>query len=135
MTNDTSEIKEVNLNNVTYLFDTNILIDYLKGYQSASDIIEQSLPAKISIITWIEVLVGTTADNRQATEDFLSEFEIIDLDKTIATQAINVRKQHKIKLPDAVIWATAKHYGYILVTRNTKDFSNEETDVLIPYHI
>ncbi len=118
-----------------YLFDTNILIDYLKGYQFASDIIEQSLPAKISMITWIEVLVGTTVENRQATEDFLNEFEIVGLNKEIANRAIEIRKQHRIKLPDAVIWATAQYHSCILVTRNTKDFAKDRDDVFIPYQL
>lgn len=119
----------------TVVLDTNILIDYLKGFQSAKGFVEQTEGANISVITWIEVLVGTTPQNRQATVDFLNQFEMVTINKAIANVAVGIRKQHRIKLPDAVIWATAKHLNSKLITRNTKDFSSEYADIMIPYEL
>lgn len=48
-------------------------------------------------------------------------------------QAIVIMQEKKIKMPDAIIWATAKVSGCGLVTRNTKDFKKSESDVFIPY--
>ena len=41
----------------------------------------------------------------------------------------------RIKLPDAIIWATAQTNHRILITRNTKDFAKNEPGVMIPYHL
>ena len=40
-----------------------------------------------------------------------------------AEQTITLRKKHKIKLPDAIIAATALVHNLTLLTRNEKDFS------------
>ena len=44
----------------------------------------------------------------------------------VAEEAVRLRKEHHLKLPDAIIYATARAHGCLLVTRNTKDFSARE---------
>jgi predicted nucleic acid-binding protein len=39
----------------------------------------------------------------------------------------------KVRLPDAIIWATALHESALLVTRDTKDFPSAEPGIRIPY--
>lgn len=117
------------------LFDTNILIDYLIGHNEARLIIEQYENPQISIITKMEVLVGTTEDNEEIIREFLDNFAVIPLNEEIAETAIEIRKNNKIKLPDAIIWATAKYNNSLLITRNTKDFSMHSSDIKIPYNI
>jgi predicted nucleic acid-binding protein len=117
------------------LFDTNILIDYLIGHNEARLIIEQYENPQISIITKMEVLVGTTEDNEEIIREFLDNFTVIALNEEIAETAIEIRKNNKIKLPDAIIWATAKYNNSLLITRNTKDFSMHSSDIKIPYNI
>ncbi|CAN0605514.1 unnamed protein product, partial [Ectocarpus sp. 12 AP-2014] len=46
-----------------------------------------------------------------------------------------VRVKNKVKLPDAIIWATAKYKNSLLITRNIKDFSMQSADIKIPYYI
>lgn len=116
-----------------YVFDTNILIDYLNGFSSAIDILEQCQNPTISRITWIEVMVGTNEQNKQSTEQFLALFDIIDISKDIARQSVKIRQTKRIKLPDAIILATANHLNLPLVSRNTKDFSADEPNIIIPY--
>jgi predicted nucleic acid-binding protein len=53
----------------------------------------------------------------------------------VATEAVAIRKQARIKLPDAIIWATARLEDRVLVTRNKKDFSPSDPGVRIPYVI
>ena len=91
------------------LFDTNILIDYLLGHKEASKEFEQYETLQISIITKMEVLFGTSTDNEEVVKEFLENFEVISVNEEIAELAVNIRKGYKIKLPDAIIWATAKH--------------------------
>ena len=53
---------------------------------------------------------------------FLESFERIFLTKEIEKQTILIRKSYKIKLPDAIIAATAMVYNLTLVTHNVDDF-------------
>lgn len=117
------------------LFDTNILIDYLNAVPQARAEIVRVTSKAISIISWIEVMVGTTAATRHATRDFLGEFEIVDLDTDIAERAVELRRMHRIKLPDAVIWASANARGFVLITRNVKDFPAGTPGVFMPYSL
>lgn len=117
------------------IFDTNILIDYLMGYEQAKVALKQYTSPQISIITKMEVLIGATKDNEEIIKAFLSNFTIVPLNENIAEIAVDIRKKHKIKLPDAIIWATAKYENSLLITRNIKDFSAQSTDIRIPYNI
>jgi predicted nucleic acid-binding protein len=54
----------------------------------------------------------------------------------IILKAIENRKAHKTKLPDAIIAATALVNELIIITRNTKDFDKiKGLEVLNPYDI
>ena len=116
------------------VFDTNILIDYLIGKKKKKKEIEQYQSPQISIITKMEILVGVT-DNEEIIKEFLNGFNIIPLNDEIAEIAVNIRKENKIKIPDAIIWATAKYTDSLLITRNTKDFQELGADIKIPYNI
>lgn len=120
---------------VAVLFDTNILIDHLNGSPQARDEIRRYDSPAISIVTWMEVMVGPPADLVEATRTFLGGFQVIALDDPIATRAVELRRAHRIKLPDAVIWATAQVTGRLLVTRNIKDFPPGDPGVREPYRL
>ncbi len=57
------------------------------------------------------------------------------LDAITAENAVQLRRQYRMKLPDAIIWGTAKAHHAVLVTRNTKDFNPEWEDIDIPYKL
>ena len=44
-----------------------------------------------------------------------------------------IRRDRRVKLPDAVIWATARAESALLVTRNTKDFPRDDPGIRVPY--
>jgi len=115
------------------LFDTNILIDHLNAVPQAREELERFEGRAISIITWMEVMLGANADLVEPTRLFLEGFKVIGLDDEIANRAVELRRAHRIKLPDAVIWATAQTSGRLLVTRNTKDFSPDDPGIREPY--
>lgn len=117
------------------LYDTNILIDFLAGDLRAQAEIARYADHAISVITWMEVMIGTTAQNDAVTRRFLSGFELIDIDAAVREQAVKLRQAHRMKLPDAIIWASAQVHGRMLVTRNTKDFSASASDVRVPYTV
>jgi predicted nucleic acid-binding protein len=120
---------------VKALFDTNILIDYLNGVPEAQDELDRYDEKAISIVTWMEVMVGASLALEAPTRFFLDGFEIIALDNGIAEHAIAFRKASKSKLPDAIIWASAQANGLLLVTRNAKDFPASDPGVRMPYLI
>ena len=120
---------------VKALFDTNILIDYLNGIAAARDELDRYEDKAISIVTWMEVLARATPTVQAATRAFLDGFEIVALDNPIAERAVTLRKRNKIKLPDAIILASAEANARLLVTRNTKDFHASDPDVRVPYVI
>ena len=117
------------------LFDTNVLIDYLLNVEEARAELRLYRKAAISVISWMEVMAGARPDNEQATRRFLNRFDRIGLDAQIAERAVAVRRERRIKLPDAIIWATANCGALMLVTRNSKDFPAGEPWVRIPYSL
>jgi len=119
---------------VNALFDTNILIDYLNGIDEANQELTLYEDKAISVITWMEVMIGTTEETDQATRDWLrSAFTLIPIDDAISNSAVEVRKRDNVKLPDAIIYATAQVSARLLVTRNTRDFSPDNPLIRLPY--
>jgi predicted nucleic acid-binding protein len=118
------------------VFDTNILIDYLSGIPLAKDEILRFPEAYISTITWAEVMAGSRDQSEEkAIRRFLEDFHCMAVDQQVADLSFQIRRQHRVKLPDAIIWATARHKNTLLVTRNTKDFPDTEPDIRVPYRL
>ena len=120
---------------VSALFDTNILIDYLNGVGQAKTELDRYADKAISLITWMEVMVGATPETEEILRGFLGGFVNLPINEQVSDAAVALRKKHKIKLPDAIVWASAQVDRRILVTRNTKDFSRDEPGVRVPYQI
>jgi predicted nucleic acid-binding protein len=120
---------------VKALFDTNILIDYLNGHEKARNELSRYTEVAISMITWMEVMAGATDLDRLETETFLQSFELLPVDMHVARRAVEIRQAKRVKLPDAIIWATAQENNLLLVTRNPKDFHADEPGVRIPYQL
>jgi predicted nucleic acid-binding protein len=118
---------------VKALFDTNILIDYLNAIPEAAAELQLYEDRAISIITWMEVMVGAEDRLSKATRAFLDGFTTVELRSDVADKAVQLRRSHRIKLPDAIIWATALVDGRLLVTRNTKDFPSASPGIRTPY--
>ena len=119
---------------VTAVFDTNIVIDLLNGHPEAAQEYDRYDTAIISRITWIESLVGT--DDSETRAFLARRFQFASLTTEIAEKTITLRRRHrKLRLPDAIIWATTMAHDCVLVTRNTRDFSAKEKSVRVPYKI
>ena len=115
-------------------FDTNIIIDALaKRPQALAELRRASRPW-ISRVTWIEILAGVPAPAQIETEHYLANYSIKELTPEIARRAADMRfNRRSLKLPDAVIFASAQDQGAILVTRNAKDFPAVMPGIRIPY--
>ena len=109
--------------------DANIIIAYLAGEQEVIEILSQfRREGKILLLPTIveaEVLSfsGWTKEECLATEAFLEEnFTSISFDRHIAKFAAEIRRETRLKFPDAAIAATALFTNTPLITRNIHDF-------------
>jgi predicted nucleic acid-binding protein len=118
---------------VKALFDTNILIDYLHGIPAAREELDRYGQKAISLFTWMEVLVGTSSATERGTREFLNGFELIAIDHGIAERAVALRKAHRVKLPDAIVWASAQMHAMLLVTRDARGFPDGDPEIRVPY--
>jgi predicted nucleic acid-binding protein len=78
----------------------------------------------------VKAPLGLEEATRQAID---ANFKCIDLSKAILKERLSLRRTHRLKLPDAMIWAGARVNGWQLVTRNTKDFPPEWAGIRLPY--
>jgi predicted nucleic acid-binding protein len=120
----------------SFLYDTNILIDHLNGIAKATRELQRTTDPAISMITWIEVMTGASSPEEEAVlRSFLLNFECLSVSSAVAERAAVVRRQMRIKMPDAIILATAEVSGRMLVTRNVKDFRAGMRGVRVPYKV
>ncbi|MFN7677535.1 MAG: type II toxin-antitoxin system VapC family toxin [Cyanobacteriota bacterium] len=117
------------------LLDTNILIDVLRGNAMALAWLERQERPRISVISWIEVLVGCRAGETDRVEAWLDSFPRLPLNDAVAREAVGLRQRHGLKFPDAIILATARCADLTLATRNSRDFPIELGGVLHPYKL
>ena len=85
------------------IVDTNILIDYLNGIQQAQQELDLYEEPCISLITWMEVLTGSQPEEEDTIREFLIRFRVIPIDKRIAEEAVRIRRERRLRLPDAII--------------------------------
>jgi predicted nucleic acid-binding protein len=110
-----------------YLIDSNVIIAYLDnklpqhGMQFVSSAVD-NIP-NISVITQIEVLRFNAPEHIYTVlEAFIDESTIFELNDVVVNNTISICKSHRIKLPDAIIAATAISHNLTLLTRNVSDF-------------
>jgi len=115
------------------VFDTNIVIDALNGVAAADDEYSCYERVLISRITWMEVLIGAEVNDSELRDFPQTHFEIIPLDSAVAETAVQLCRKHCLRLPDAIIWATARVNDAVFVTHNTKDFKTDWDGIRLPY--
>jgi len=104
------------------VLDTNAVLYFLGGR------LAQALPQAdfyVSVITEMELLSYPLLKSDEETEiySFLSDVSIVNLNQEIKQSAIALRRQYQVKLPDAVVAATAQHLKAELFTNDFKILS------------
>ncbi len=99
------------------LLDTDVFIDHLRG---ARQLTPKSHRIHYSVITRAELFAGNTATNLVST--VLAPFREVPVGRDVAERAGRTRRESGIRLPDALIAATAIEHKFALVTRNRRDF-------------
>ncbi len=121
------------------LIDTNILIYYFNGELSLSAHKETTSMLKddfnISVISQMEFLGFNRFNSKEKREAarFISFANILPLTKAIVEKTIQLKQAFKIKLPDAIIGATALRHNLVLITHNVKDFSGITLSLYDPF--
>lgn len=116
---------------IAHLWDSNTAIYFLQKQlpPNAEQFIKSLLiteKAAFSAITEIELLSWPSATPADVVmmEQFIDDALVFELEKPVKRKAADLRKGNRIKLPDAVIAATALVYNLTLLTRNLADFKN-----------
>lgn len=78
-------------------------------------------------------MAGATEETEAACRALLAVFERLELTPSVAERAIILRRQSRLKLPDAVILATAQVASSTLITRNTLDLPTTALGIRVPY--
>jgi hypothetical protein len=107
------------------LLDSNIVIYVAKKELAPEVFLLPEDMLLISDITLMETLGYPFNDpyEKQETENLLSILIRIPIDDSIVQKVIEIRQTNRIKLPDAIIAATAIVYNCTIITRNISDFS------------
>lgn len=99
------------------LVDTDVFIDHLRG---AVELRPRSHSLHYSVVTRAELFAGASAT--PAVAQLLEPFRELLVDRAIAERAGRLRRDTGLRLPDALIAATALEHGLSLVSRNARDF-------------
>ncbi len=118
-----------------YFLDSNVIIGYLAGKipSSGMEIVSEVVSNRpnISVISQIEVLrFNDTPENEAVLDEFINMSKVYPLSNNVVERTVKLCKQIKLKLPDAIIAATALLEGFTLITRNISDF-NKIPDLIL----
>ena len=108
----------------TFILDTNIIIYLSQEKMKITDFASKGDRLCISIISYMEALGFPFKNNEEEliVKSLCDTCEVFNLTKQITDKTIEIRKQTKIKLPDAIIGASALVNNSTLVTANENDF-------------
>jgi predicted nucleic acid-binding protein len=101
------------------LIDTDIFIDHLRG---TAELKPGRHRIHYSVVTRAELFAGNRATD--LVSQLLAPFREITVDRSVAERAGRVAREFQLRMPDALIAATALENRLTLTTRNRKDFDN-----------
>jgi hypothetical protein len=119
------------MSGIKFLVDTNILIYLQNGRPSINQYLDDEF--YVSDITVLEYLgvKGINEDQLNSRKIVLDACQLIEFNQSIRDLAIDIKQKYQIKVPDAIIAATAIFHKRILLTAD-KDFKKiEELNLLI----
>lgn len=114
-----------------HLLDTNLIIYAVGGDSFAVNALQAAVLSAwvgYSAITRLELFgyPELTGEEEVALATVVGELEEVEVSSSIIDRAIRIRKSSRIKVPDAIIAATALEQDAVLLTRNKDDFKTIE---------
>ncbi|MCP4639924.1 MAG: type II toxin-antitoxin system VapC family toxin [bacterium] len=111
------------------LFDTDVLIWFLRGNRRAADVIQRAEKRVVSVVTYMELLQGARDKPEQrAIRAFLKDmgFRILPLSEDVGTRASVYMEEYGLRvhlcMADALLAATATVHQLPLLTGNAKHY-------------
>lgn len=123
------------MNGTSLLVDTNIVLYLLGGDITIAEVLDGK-HIYLSEISELELLSYSKFDSTQLkeVESFLGEIVIIEMNETIKKEVIQLRRKHKVKLPDAIIASTAIYLNMPLLSAD-KGFEKIEELNFLKYEL
>ncbi|MDR2594073.1 MAG: type II toxin-antitoxin system VapC family toxin [Fibromonadaceae bacterium] len=112
------------------IIDTDVLVWFYRGYETAKKTILNAIPFKVSAITYLELLEGIR--NKEELSKLKNDFsewgvEILQMNESISLKAISLvekyKLSHNLELADSLIAATVLENNETLLTGNIKHYS------------
>jgi predicted nucleic acid-binding protein len=112
--------------------DTNIILYLFQGDRLIADLLNEQ-HIYISFITELELLSfkSLSAIEKGIVKSFISECTIIDITPGIKSMSIELRKTYALKLPDAIVAATAHFLNMPLVTADKALKRVEDLNIIL----
>jgi predicted nucleic acid-binding protein len=118
------------MNGIDFLADTNFLIHINQGEPFVEPFLDYSIA--VSFITEIELLgaFSISKTQRNQLKNLMKDCLVLDMNYQIKQECIAIRNKYKIKIPDAIIAATAVVYNIPLITSDKGFDKIKEIDLL-----
>ena len=119
------------MNGIDFFVDSNILIYMLERHPAVSDMSKFLLG--VSVISVIELLgkKDISLYETNTIRGILKGCEIIDFSNDIKEITISLKQKYSVKIPDAIIAATAKYFNLPLVTADTDFKKIKDVDIVL----
>lgn len=115
------------------VFDTTLVIDYLRGVKRAREAFAQFPDRAITVGTWVEVMKEAPEPLEPQTREFLRGFERLAINEAIADRALVLIQQHpQLDISHSIAWATAQINSSIYVSVAFPKAAPDST-VCVPY--
>jgi predicted nucleic acid-binding protein len=120
------------MNGINLFADTNVLIYLLDGNQKVVELLKDN-EVYISFVTELELFgkKGLSPLEKIKIQSLISQFTIVDINSSIKRRVITLRENYTIKLPDAIIAATAIEYDFFFFTADKQMEAIKELNSVI----
>jgi len=107
-----------------FLLDTNAVVSLLSGNRHLAELLESAEYVGISVVTYLEFLAfdGLSDSDCACFTEFCERIDVVALtheDRGLVKLALDLRSGHRLKLPDAIIGATALSRNATLITNDS----------------
>lgn len=118
------------MNGIKHLVDTNFLIHTDQRNPIVKPFLSENIA--ISFISEMELLgVFSISKSKKASmQRIINECYVLEMNQSIKIIAINLKQKYKLKLPDAIIAATAIHYNLMFITSDGDFKSIKELELI-----
>ncbi len=119
---------------MTAVYDTALVIDYLRGVKRALEAFGQFPDRAITVGTWVEIMSEAPTRLEPQTREFLRGFERLAINEAIADRALALMQQHdRLNIQQALAWATAQINNSVYVTVDFPRLTAPDPTVYVPY--